>query len=110
MTIDPDVRGVARYFGVDARLIQAVVNAEGGGPHIITAVQCSIPAVQTREEALRVVCRSAVHAMSDFIQQGHDQSFVDFWAARWAPTGAANDPTHLNEHWSGNVFRGWRTT
>jgi hypothetical protein len=50
---------------VDARLIQAVV-------HIITAVQCSIPAVQTREEALRVVCRSAVHAMSDFIGHGSE--------------------------------------
>jgi hypothetical protein len=44
----------------------------------------------------------------DFIERGHDQSFVDFWAARWAPTNVANDPTHLNENWPKNVFRLWR--
>lgn len=107
MTIEPDVRAVARYFGIDARLIQAVVQAEG---NIVKAVQCSFPSVHTRDEALRILCRSAVHAMSDFIQQRQAEDFVSFWAARWAPTNVANDPTHLNENWPVNVFAGWRTT
>lgn len=105
MTIEPDVRAVARYFGIDARLIQAVVQAEG---NIVKAVQCSFPSVQTRDEALRILCRSAVHAMSDFIQQSQAEDFVSFWAARWAPPNVVNDPTHLNEHWPVNVFKGWR--
>lgn len=105
MTIDPDVRAIAARFGIDARLIQSVVNAEG---NIVKAVQCSIPSVTTREKALDVTCRSAVHAMSDFIQQGQSDDFVKFWAARWAPRGVANDPHDLNANWSGNVTKLWR--
>ena len=26
-------------------------------------------------------------------------------AARWAPVGTENDPTNLNQHWPGNVWR-----
>lgn len=104
MTIDPDVRGVAAHFGIDARLIQAVVNAEGD---IVRAVQCSVPSVQTREKALDVLCRSAVHALSDYVKAGHATDFVEFWGARWAPQGAANDPTHLNQNWPKNVKVLW---
>lgn len=107
MTIDPDVARIAKSFGVDAALIQAVVQAEG---NILKAVQCSIPSVDTREEALDVTCRSAVHAMSDWIVSGGEtrqDAFLAFWASRWAPIGAANDPTHLNANWLGNVDRLW---
>lgn len=107
MTIDPDVRGIAAHFGVDAALIQAVVQAEG---NIVRAVQCSIPSVQTREQALQILCRSAVHAMSDFIKNGGEprqDAFVEFWAARWAPQNVANDPLHLNANWATNVDRLW---
>lgn len=104
MTIDPDVRGVAAHFGVDARLIQAVVNAEG---NIVRAVQCSIPSVTTREKALDVLCRSCVHAMSTYVQNHDPGAFIDAWATRWAPRGAMNDPTGLNQNWSGNVKKLW---
>lgn len=108
MTIDPDVKGIAARFGLDAKLVQAVVNAEGGGTAIIRAVQCSLPSVQTREKAIDVVCRSAVHAMSDFITADDSRrDFVEFWAERWAPQGVANDPTHLNSNWPGNVLKLW---
>lgn len=124
MIIEPDVAAVANHFGMDAKLIQAVVEAEGGGPHIVTAVQCSIPAsdafwaerpdVPARTKALEVVCRSAVHAMSDWIKANDagdgvplQQQFVEFWAKRWAPIGVANDPRHLNQFWSLNVLSGW---
>lgn len=110
MIIDPDVRGTAAHFGVDAALIQAVVNAEGD---IVRAVQCSLPSVHTREKALDVLCRSAVHAMSDWIKGGGEDrqdAFIAFWAQRWAPAGASNDPTDLNANWSTNVDRLWTPT
>ena len=57
LTIERDVRGIARRFGLDPALLQAVVNAEGD---IVRAVRCSLPSVTTREEALCVTARSAV--------------------------------------------------
>ena len=107
MIIANDVAFVARDFGIDAALLQAVVNAEG---NIIKAVQCSVPSVTTREQALRITARSAVHAMSDWIKGGGEErqdAFIAFWAARWAPQGASNDPNNLNEHWASNVDRLW---
>jgi len=107
MTIDADVQLVARDFGIDAALLQSVVDAEGD---IVRAVQCSIPAVTTREQALRVTARSAAHAMCDWIKSGggdRQHAFVAFWAARWAPVGAANDPHNLNANWASTVDRLW---
>ncbi len=109
MTIDPDVQQIASGYASSesfTSLIQAVVNAEG---NILRAVQCSLPSIQTRSDALKVVCRSAIHAMSDWTlsDQTREESFVTFWAARWAPVGAANDPTNLNKHWATNVERLW---
>jgi len=106
MRIDPDVAKVAGHFGLDPQLIQAVVKAEGD---ILKAVRCSFPNTPDREKALDITCRSAVHAMSDYIkdQRSQQQSFVDFWAARWAPIGAANDPNNLNRHWAKNVSTLW---
>ena len=105
MTIDPDVRGKAAHYGLDPRLVQAVVNAEG---NIVRAVQCSIPSVTTREQALDVLCRSCIHALRDFVHtSGLDKAFVGFWGARWAPIGAENDPKGLNKNWPGHVVKLW---
>lgn len=104
MTIDPDVADAAKHFGIDPALIQAVVNAEG---NIVKAVQCSLPTITTRHDALDVTCRSAAHALSDFVKAHYAAAFVLFWAARWAPTSAANDPTHLNQNWPVNVRKFW---
>ena len=104
--IDPDVRGIAARFGLDPKLLQAVVTAEG---NILRAVQCSVPSVQTREKALDVLARSCVHALRDFVHtSGLDDAFVHFWAARWAPLGATNDPRGLNKNWPGNVLTLWK--
>lgn len=109
MTIDPAVRGVAHAYASSETftgLVQAVVTAEG---NILRAVQCSLPTIQTRNDAIKVVCRSAIHAMADFLaaDEARTAAFVAFWAARWAPTGAANDPTGLNANWAPNVERLW---
>lgn len=104
MKIDDDVKRIAKRFGVDAALIQAVVKAEG---NIVKAVQCSIPSVTTREEALEITCRSAAHAMSDYLKANSAAEYVAFWGARWAPRGAQNDPTDLNKNWPVNVLKLW---
>lgn len=106
MIIDPDVQQIAHEFGVDPELIQAVVNAEG---NIVQAVHVSIPSVHDRATAIDVTCRSAAHAMSDWIKTDPDRlkAFVAFWGARWAPVGVANDPTNLNANWVSNVTKGW---
>lgn len=108
MKIDADVAAVAKHFGLDAKMIQAVVNAEGD---ILKAVRCSLPATKDRAAALDITCRSAVHAMSDFLTNADSgdlaEGFVDFWAKRWAPQGATNDPTGLNANWPRNVLRLW---
>jgi hypothetical protein len=105
--IDPDVRRMATRFGLDPALIQAVVTAEGGIGHIVKAVQCSIPSVTTLEKALEITCRSAVHRMTDYVKAHSAQGYVEYFASKWAPQGVANDPTHLNKNWPGNVLRLW---
>lgn len=104
MTIDLDVAAMAKHFDLDPALLQAVVQAEG---NIVKAVQCSLPGITTRQAALEVLARSAAHALCDFAKQHHADEFVQFWGARWAPVGAANDPHGLNANWSVNVLALW---
>jgi hypothetical protein len=110
MPIHPDIARIARHYGVDPALIQAVMVAEGGTiEHLLKAVQCSIPSTRTTDEAIGIVCRSAAHAMSDWIKarDAFRAGFVSFWASRWAPVGVANDPTSLNKNWPTNVMKAW---
>jgi hypothetical protein len=104
MTIDTDVAQIAAQFNIDPRLIQAVVTAEGD---ILKAVRCSLPETKTRAEAIRILCRSAVHALSDYVKAHCGPEFVSTWAERWAPQHASNDPRHLNANWPRNVIAGW---
>jgi hypothetical protein len=104
MTIEDDVRTIARQWGHDPALVQAVVNAEG---NIVKAVQCSFPKVASRADALEILCRSLCHAMSDYIKGLDREAFVRFFGQRWAPIGVANDPTNLNHNWSSNVRKLW---
>ena len=107
--IDPDVRRISRRFAGSSptfpKLVQAVVRAEG---NILKAVQCSQPDTKSVEDALDITCRSAVHAMSDYLMAHDPEGFVAYWAARWAPQGAENDPANLNKNWPKNVAAGWK--
>lgn len=103
---DADVITTAHQFGVDPHLIQAVVDSEGD---IVKAVRCSVPSVTGRPQALEITCRSAAHALSDYVKTTHAADFVHFWQQRWAPVGASNDPTHLNANWARNVLALWHT-
>lgn len=104
--IDAELKAVAKHFGLDPALLDAVERAEG---NIIKAVQCSIPNVTTRREALEITARSAVHRMCDYVKLDatRRQEFVALWGAIWAPVGAANDPTALNQNWPKNVTALW---
>jgi len=41
--------------------------------------------------------------LSRWIQSGSSTKFADFFARRWAPIGAKNDPDNLNENFPGNL-------
>jgi hypothetical protein len=107
MTIQPDVQAVAETFSAApsfVQLVQAVCNAEGD---ILRAVQCSQPEIVTRVDALRVLCRSIVHRMSDYVKAEHGADFVGYFGSKWAPVGATNDPNNLNTNWVTNVSAFW---
>lgn len=104
------VAATARHFGLPPTLLQAIVDAEGGQDAIIRAVQCSLPQVTTLNKALEVTCRTVTHALSDYVlaagaapEGTMRDGFIAFLGARWAPRGAANDPTNLNANWARNV-------
>jgi hypothetical protein len=102
MQIDSDVRGVTAFFGLDPIVLQAIVQVEG---NIVEAVRRRYPeaSIVTREEALKVVARCAVRAMSDWIRLGGEDrrcAFVHHWAKWWTfPGGAAR--------WRNSVLREW---
>jgi len=107
MTLEADVRSVAQEFGLDPYLLQSVVNAEGGD--IAGAVREAVPSVTTRVEALRVAARSAVRAMSDYINFGgtnRRDAFVMYWGRRW-DWGALPARDWLSDTWAENVYRLW---
>lgn len=102
------VREYARTWGLPAALLQAVMDAEGGPDALIKAVQCSLLNVTSLNKALEVTCRTVTHALSDYVLQPATPGkgpvdFIAFLASRWAPQGAANDPTDLNANWAHNV-------
>ena len=43
-----------------------------------------------------------------WLKAGQPGEFITFLGARWAPVGAANDPTNLNRNWVRNVTH-WET-
>ena len=105
-SIPSEVVTIGRRFGVPAKLLWAVELAEGD---LLKAVRCSIKSTKDLTEAREITARSASHALFDFVIAGGSGwfKFIDFWAARWAPVGAANDPTNLNSNWAKNVKALW---
>lgn len=105
---NPDTRRVARQFaGSSAAFLNLLVAVERAEGNILRAVQCSEPTTPDRDAALVITARSAVHAMADYLFAHDPQAFVAFWAKRWAPVGAANDPHALNANWPTNVLAFW---
>lgn len=85
-----------------ARLINAMVRAEGGEQAFIRAVQKSLPGIKTFSDAWDVARNTVLHALWDYTQPTMHE-FVEFLGNRWAPIGVDNDPTGLNRNWISNV-------
>jgi len=65
--------------------------------------QCRIAALSIRNNTYRYVARFKEWPVD--AQGGLSEAFTKFMGQRWAPVGAGNDPTDLNQHWPKNVWR-----
>ncbi len=84
------------------RLLKAMVAAEGGPEAFVKAVRCSLPNTKDFAEAMQIATTTVQHRLWDYAARDME-AFIDFLAARWAPVGATNDPTNLNQYWAKNV-------
>lgn len=98
--IDPDVRRIAKRWNLPAEWVAAVIRQEGGREAIVRAVRCSLPKTKDFDEAVDILCRSAVGALVRLVQsRGLVGAWVETFGNKWAPVGVANDPKGLNAHW-----------
>lgn len=107
--IDP-IGTVAMEEGVDPALLRAIRGAEGGGPGRQLGV-LSV-AAPTLEDQARVAARSLAESARRYEERTGKPAYVggepsqpwlrDF-ASRWAPIGAANDPSGLNRNFLRNL-------
>jgi hypothetical protein len=100
------IQDKAKFFGLDVNFIRAMVKAEGGAEAFVKAVQCSVKTCKTLEKAIEIACRSVAHrafeyAVSPKLQKAG--TFTEYLGSKWAPIGADNDPTGLNNNWVKNV-------
>jgi hypothetical protein len=108
---------VAAEVGVPACFLAAIRIAENGGPGREFGVlseradtyesQAKIAALSIRNNTFRYVIKFKEWPV-DANTGGLSESFTKFMGARWAPVGATNDPTNLNRHWAGNVWRAYK--
>lgn len=88
--------------GYDSKLADAIWKAEGGHktkhPYGVKSVKVSSVA-----EARRVTLVSVRNNWSRWERAGKPEPFVTFFAKRWCPVGAENDPQGLNKNWIRNV-------
>lgn len=90
---------MAPYWG---QIVGAIYRAEGGPrarkPFGILSVPCS------GYEECREICYNTVrNNYFRWIRAGRPGDYLEFLARRYAPVGAANDPSGLNRHWLKNV-------
>ena len=107
------IKSTADRAGVDPAFLQALRRAENGGPGREFGV-LSVPA-PTYDDQARVAAETIRRNVERFEQKGgpaidpasgrYTKDFVEFFSSRYAPVGAANDPTGLNRHHARNLMR-----
>ena len=100
-----DVYAMAKQYGEDPTLLQAIDTQEGD---ILQAVRCGVPSCKDRAEALAITCKSLNHRRREFLNHLGPQAeakFIAYFGSLWAPIGAANDPKGLNKNWIPNVLK-----
>ena len=98
----------ARTWGLDPRLIVAIAGAESNfgsqvcGSYNAWGWSCPNSPVQftSWQDGIETI---ASGLRRYYIDSG--RTTVSLIQQKWAPSGAANDPTGLNNHWVGNVTR-----
>jgi hypothetical protein len=98
---------------IDPRFLQAIRRIENGGPGREFGV-LSVPA-PTYEDQARVAAETVHRNVERLEKMGkvavdpatglYTEEFVRFFSSRYAPVGAANDPTGLNQNHARNLIR-----
>jgi hypothetical protein len=107
------IQRAAARAGVDPAFLQALRRTENGGPGREFGV-LSVPA-PTYEDQVRVAAETVKRNVERFEGGGgravdaasgrYTPEFVAFFSRRYAPVGAANDPSGLNRHHARNLLR-----
>jgi len=114
---DTIITAAALAHGLDPAFLMAIRRQENGGPGREMGV-LTVPA-PTFEEQVAVACKTVrnrlaeynVNPLSMIVTDAPDGTrrivyspgFIAWFAERWAPVGAANDPGGLNRHWARGV-------
>ena len=111
----PRIAAAAAEYAVDPFFVAAIRHAENGGPGIEYGVESAKGGAYA--EQLAGACatlrdRLAAYPGNPFIlaisvpvrRLWYRRDFIMWFAASWAPRGAANDPENLNENWFGNAM------
>jgi len=107
------IRDAAARAAVDPRFLGALRRAENGGPgREFGVLSVSAP---TYEDQVRVAAASIRRNVERFEATGraaidpatgrYTEEFIRFFSNRYAPVGAANDPSGLNQHHARNLIR-----
>jgi predicted amidophosphoribosyltransferase len=84
------------------RLADAIYRAEGGAKAKKPYGILSIP-VRDEAHARRICLNTIRNNVKRWEKAGKPGDYLEFLARRYAPVGAANDPTGLNKNWLKNV-------
>jgi len=107
------IRDAAARAAVDPRFLSALRRAENGGPgREFGVLSVSAP---TYEDQVRLAAASIRRSVGRFEATGraaidpatgrYTEEFIRFFSNRYAPVGASNDPSGLNQHHARNLIR-----
>lgn len=107
------IQQMAERSAIDSRFLEAIRRAENGGRGREFGV-VSVPAPTYRDQA-RVAADTVRRNVERFEQTGlhavdpasgrYSDEFIRFFSSRYAPVGAANDPSGLNRYHARNLIR-----
>jgi hypothetical protein len=112
----PQMRAVTDTYGLSLNFVAAIRAQERGAPGHEFGISPVI--APTFADQLRVACITIAHRQDGwygamFTRVGSiailSSSFIHWFASNpqwggWAPVGAPNDPTNINQYWPGNVI------
>jgi hypothetical protein len=109
------IKETAERAGIDPDFLRALRRVENGGPGREFGV-LSVPAPTYRDQAV-VAAETVRRNVGRYEQTGrhaidpatgrYTPEFIRFFSGRYAPVGAANDPTGLNRYHQRNLLRAY---